>query len=82
MCLGTIAMGIKDERKKWAKAHSRGEADPVRPTSTSARGYNPGASSSAPSTAPTTTPPAVENQSQQDTLKINNKPSKSDLYVT
>ena len=86
MCLGTIAMGVKDETRKWkkAQAYHQGLPDPVRPTSTSARGYNTSApaSFSAPPTAPTTTPPAVENQSQQDTLKINNKPSKSDLYVT
>ena len=79
MCLGTVAMGVKDETRKWkkAQAYHRGEPDPVRPTSTSAS-----ASLSAPPTASTTTPPVVENQSQQDTLKINNKPSKADLYVT
>ena len=77
MCLGTVAMGVKDETRKWkkAQAYHQGLPDPVRPTSTSA-------SDSAPPTATTTTPSAIENQSQQDTLKINNKPSKADLYVT
>ena len=79
MCLGTVAMGVKDEHRKWKKsqAYFKGKPDPVRPGSTSAS-----ASLSAPPTASTTTPPVVENQSQQDTLKIKSKPSKADLYVT